>query len=112
MMIPVWGMFGESSACNDNINGVNVFQDAVQGMQLSLLRRIIAILSFLQTLSVRSFVGRKTIFFYDDIKGSFKSINTLYSIVNVSESSIQLWEPGNNYYIALLLLEHYSKLHH
>ncbi len=31
MMVPVWGMFGESSSFNANNNGVNVFQDAVQG---------------------------------------------------------------------------------
>lgn len=31
MIVPVWGMFGESSGCNANNNGVNVFQDAVQG---------------------------------------------------------------------------------
>ena len=105
MMIPVWGMFGESSACNDNSNGVNVFQDAVQGNAVIVTEADHCDFE-LPTNFICSFLcGQENyIFFDDDIKKVVLNLSTSFilDIVNVSESSIQLWEPGNNYYDSLV----------
>ena len=105
MMIPVWGMFGESSACNANGNGVNVFQDAVQGNAVIITEADHCDFE-LPTNFLCSFLCEQEnyIFSEDDIEVIVLNLSTSFilSIVNFSELNIQLWEPGNNYYDSLV----------
>ena len=105
MMIPVWGMFGESSACNANSNGVNVFQDAVQGNAVIITEADHCDFELPTNFFCSLLCEQENyIFFEDDIERVVLNLSTSFilSIVNSSELNIQLWEPGNNYYDSLV----------
>ena len=105
MMIPVWGMFGESSACNANSNGINVFQDAVQGNAVIITEADHCDFELPTNFFCSLLCGQENyIFSEDDIDGVVLNLSTSFilSIVNFSELNIQLWEPGNNYYDSLV----------
>ena len=105
MMIPVWGMFGESSACNANSNGVNVFQDAVQGNAVIITEADHCDFELPTNFFCSLLCEQENyIFSEDDIEGVVLNLSTSFilSIVNFSELNIQLWEPGNNYYDSLV----------
>ena len=105
MMIPVWGMFGESSACNANSNGVNVFQDAVQGNAVIITEADHCDFELPTNFFCSLLCEQENyIFSEDDIDGVVLNLSTSFilSIVNSSELNIQLWEPGNNYYDSLV----------
>jgi len=105
MMIPVWGMFGESSACNANGNGVNVFQDAVQGNAVIITEADHCDFELPTNFLCSFLCGQENYIFYeDDIERVVLNLSTSFilSIVNFSELNIQLWEPGNNYYDSLV----------
>lgn len=105
MMIPVWGMFGESSACNANSNGVNVFQDAVQGNAVIITEADHCDFELPTNFFCSFLCGQENyIFSEDDIEGVVLNLSTSFilSVVNFSELNIQLWEPGNNYYDSLV----------
>ncbi len=105
MMIPVWGMFGESSACNANSNGVDVFQHAIQGNAVILTEADHCDFE-LPTNLFCSFLCEQEnyIFSEDDIKEVVLNLSTSFilDIFNFEELNIQLWEPGNNYYDSLV----------
>ena len=105
MMIPVWGMFGESSACNASSNGVNVFQDAFQGNAVIITEADHCDFELPTNFFCSLLCGQENyIFSEDDIEGVVLNLSTSFilSIVNFSELNIQLWQPGNNYYDSLL----------
>ena len=105
MMIPVWGMFGESSVCNANSNGVNVFQDAVQGNAVIITEADHCDFELPTNFFCSLLCEQENyIFSEDDIDGVVLNLSTSFilSIVNFSELNIQLWEPGNNYYDSLV----------
>ena len=105
MMIPVWGMFGESSACNANSNGINVFQDAVQGNAVIITEADHCDFELPTNFFCSLLCGQENyIFSEDDIEGVVLNLSTSFilSVVNFSELNIQLWEPGNNYYDSLV----------
>ena len=105
MMIPVWGMFGESSACNANSNGVNVFQDAVQGNAVIVTEADHCDFELPTNFLCSFLCGQENyIFSDDDIEEVVLNLSTSFilDIVNFSELNIQLWEPGNNYYDSLV----------
>ena len=107
MMIPVWGMFGESSACNANSNGVNVFQDAVQGNAVIITEADHCDFELPTNFFCSLLCEQENyIFSKDDIEGVVLNLSTSFilSIVNFSELNIQLWEPGNNYYDSLVTI--------
>ena len=105
MMIPVWGMFGESSACNANSNGLNVFQDAVQGNAVIITEADHCDFELPTNFLCSFLCGQENyIFSDDDIEEVVLNLSTSFilDIVNFSELNIQLWEPGNNYYDSLV----------
>jgi len=105
MMIPVWGIFGESSACNANSNGVNVFQNAVQGNAVIVTEADHCDFELPTNFLCSFLCGQENyIFSEDDIEDVVLNLSTSFilDIVNSSELNIQLWEPGNNYYDSLV----------
>ena len=105
MMVPVWGMFGESSACNANNNGVNVFQDAVQGNAVIITEADHCDFELPTNLLCSLLCGQENFIFSDeDIEDVVLNLSTSFIIgmINFSELNIQLWEPGNNYYDSLV----------
>ena len=105
MMIPVWGMFGESSACNANSNGVNVFQDAVQGNAVIITEADHCDFELPTNFFCSLLCEQENyLFFEDDIEVVVLNLSTSFilSFVNFSELNIQLWESGNNYYDSLV----------
>ena len=105
MMIPVWGMFGESSACNANSNGLNVFQDAVQGNAVIITEADHCNFELPTNFLSSLLCGQENYTFSDDdIEEVVLNLSTSFilDIVNFSELNIQLWEPGNNYYDSLV----------
>jgi len=105
MMIPIWGMFGESSTCNANINGLNVFQDAVQGNAVIVTEADHCDFELPTNFLCSFLCGQENyIFSDDDIEEVILNLSTSFilDIVNFSELNIQLWEPGNNYYDSLV----------
>ena len=105
MMIPVWGMFGESSACNANSNGVNVYQEAVQGNAVIITEADHCDFELPTNFLCSFLCGQENyIFSDDDIEEVVLNLSTSFilDVVNFSELNIQLWEPGNNYYDSLV----------
>ena len=105
MMIPVWGMFGESSTCNANSNGLNVFQDAVQGNAVIVTEADHCDFELPTNFLCSFLCGQENyIFSDDDIEEVVLNLSTSFilDIVNFSDLNIQLWEPGNNYYDSLV----------
>ena len=105
MMIPVWGMFGESSTCNANSNGLNVFQDAVQGNAVIVTEADHCDFELPTNFLCSFLCGQDNyIFSDDDIEKVVLNLSTSFilDIVNFSDLNIQLWEPGNNYYDSLV----------
>ena len=105
MMIPVWGMFGESSACNANSNGVNVFQDAVLGNAVIITEADHCDFELPTNFFCSLLCEQENYIFSEDgIERVVLNLSTSFilSIVNFSELNIQLWEPGNNYYDSLV----------
>ena len=105
MMIPVWGMFGESSACNANSNGVNVFQDAILGNAVIITEADHCDFELPTNFFCSLLCEQENyIFSEDDIEGVVLNLSTSFilDIDNFSELNIQLWEPGNNYYDSLV----------
>ncbi len=105
MMVPVWGMFGESSACNASNNGVNVFQDAVQGNAVIITEADHCDFELPTNILCSLLCGQQNYIFSDeDIEDVVLNLSTSFIIgmINFSELNIQLWEPGNNYYDSLV----------
>ena len=105
MMVPVWGMFGESSACNANNNGVNVFQYAVQGNAVIITEADHCDFELPTNLLCSLLCAQENFIFSDeDIEDVVLNLSTSFIIgmINFSELNIQLWEPGNNYYDSLV----------
>ena len=105
MMIPVWGMFGESSACNANSNGVNIFQEVVQGNAVIITEADHCDFELPTNFFCSLLCGQENyIFSDDDIEEVVLNLSTSFilDIFNFDETNIELWDPGNNYYDSLV----------
>ena len=105
MMIPVWGMFGESSACNANSNGVNIFQELVQGNAVIITEADHCDFELPTNFFCSLLCGQENyIFSDDDIEEVVLNLSTSFilDIFNFDETNIELWDPGNNYYDSLV----------
>lgn len=105
MMIPVWGMFGESSACNANSNGVNIFQEVVQGNAVIITEADHCDFELPTNFFCSLLCGQENyIFSDDDIEEVVLNLSTSFilDIFNFDETNIDLWDPGNNYYDSLV----------
>jgi len=107
LVIPIWGMFGESSACNANSNGINVFQDAIQGNAVVVTEADHCDFEFPTNFLCSILCGEENyLFLDDDIEEVVLNLSTslILNIGNVDEPNTQLWEPGNNYYDSLVTI--------
>ena len=105
LMIPVWGMFGESSACNANSNGVNIFQEVVQGNAVIITEADHCDFELPTNFFCSLLCGQENyIFSDDDIEEVVLNLSTSFilDIFNFDETNIELWDPGNNYYDSLV----------
>ena len=105
MMIPVWGMFGESSACNANSNGVNIFQEVVQGNAVIITEADHCDFELPTNFFCSLLCGQENYIFSDDeIEEVVLNLSTSFilDIFNFDELYIELWSPGNNYYDSLV----------
>ena len=105
MMIPVWGMFGESSACNANSNGVNIFQEVVQGNAVIITEADHCDFELPTNFFCSLLCGQENYIFSDDeIEEVVLNLSTSFilDIFNFDEFNIELWSPGNNYYDSLV----------
>ena len=105
MMIPVWGMFGESSACNANSNGVNIFQEVVQGNAVIITEADHCDFELPTNFFCSLLCGQENYIFSDDeIEEVVLNLSTSFilDIFNFDDFNIELWSPGNNYYDSLV----------
>ena len=105
LMIPVWGMFGESSACNANSNGVNIFQEVVQGNAVIITEADHCDFELPTNFFCSLLCGQENYIFSDDeIEEVVLNLSTSFilDIFNFDEFNIELWSPGNNYYDSLV----------
>ena len=105
MMIPVWGMFGESSACNANSNGVNIFQELVQGNAVIITEADHCDFELPTNFFCSLLCGQENYIFSDDeIEEVVLNLSTSFilDIFNFDDFNIELWSPGNNYYDSLV----------
>ena len=105
MMIPVWGMFGESSACNANSNGVNIFQEVAQGNAVIITEADHCDFELPTNFFCSLLCGQENYIFSDDeIEEIVLNLSTSFilDILNFDDFNIELWSPGNNYYDSLV----------
>ena len=105
MMIPVWGMFGESSACNANSNGVNIFQEVAQGNAVIITEADHCDFELPTNFFCSLLCGQENYIFSDDeIEEVVLNLSTSFilDIFNFDDFNIELWSPGNNYYDSLV----------
>ena len=105
LSIPLWGLAGESSSCNAYANGLSVYQEAESGNAISITEADHCDFefptNFLCTLLCE---GSNTNFSDNQIQDVIINLSTAFLLyfTGSDELSIQLWEPGNDYYDSLM----------
>ena len=105
LSIPIWGMLGESSSCNANGNGLNVYLEAENGNAISVSEADHCDFEFPTNFVCTLFCQEENENFTESsIKSIILNLSTsylLYHSGNVPDLNL-FWTPGNYYYDDLI----------
>ena len=105
LTIPVWGLSGEISQCNNSGNGLNVYMQAINGNNIRITEADHCDFEFPTNFFCTILCqGTNTLFSNDEIRGIIINLSTAFMIFHseIDLNSIQLWGPGSSYYDNLL----------
>lgn len=105
LTIPVWGLSGEISQCNNSGNGQDVYMQAINGNNIRITEADHCDFEFPTNFFCTILCqGTNTLFSNDEIRGIIINLSTAFMIFHseIDLNSIQLWGPGSSYYDNLL----------